>query len=770
VDKLAKKKPATKVKETSAKQQGPSLDDIASRLVQLEPSDLPEVVDIWEALRDVSKNSSSSIKKLIDQAIEEFEEIIEDRAENPSATISEVGQLIEEAMYRLEEESKEVPKESKETKKESEPKEVKELKEKAPEEVKEQTQEQVTEQIEESPKESLQKEVSESLPPDTDLDLLGDFITESRELIEGAEAALLTLETDPDDTQAISTVFRAFHTVKGTSGFLGLTLLAELSHNVETILSHMRDGKVRCTGGYADLSLRSIDLLKELLQIVQDALGGESLRKPEGYDDLMHILSDPKANGISEEQERETETPRVGDILVAQGKAEREEVEEAAAIQGEQPIGEALIKSETASVTEVAQAIRTQKRMKKTETSVGSSVRVRTDRLDSLIETVGELVISQSMVTQDQLVSESSNHELLKKVTQSGKIVRELQDLTMSMRMVPLKPAFQKMARIVRDLARKSGKKVSFTTEGEDTEIDRNMVDIINDPLVHLVRNAVDHGIESPDIRKKEKKPKEGAIHLLAYHSAGSVVVEMKDDGKGLDKEKITEKAISKGLIETSKGMSENEIFSLIFEPGFSTADKVTEVSGRGVGLDVVKRGIQALRGRVDISSEPGKGTTLSLRLPLTLAITDGMLVKVGEERYIVPTVNIHLSFRPQSDDLSTAQGRGEMVMLRGELMSLYRLHHLFNVKGAIEDPTEGLLIIMSDGSRRYALLVDELLSQQQVVAKSLGDGIGKIPGVFGGAILGDGNVGLILDPPGISSLAKQVVTTGEREGGMVYS
>ena len=760
MDKLAKKKLATKVKKTSAKQQGPSLDDIASRLVQLEPSDLPEVVDIWEALRDVSKNSSSSIKKLIDQAIEEFEEIIEDRAENPSVTISEVGQLIEEAMYRLEEDSKELPKESKKTKKESKAKEVVESKEQVLEETKEQKQEQ----------KQTQEQASESLPPDTDLDLLGDFITESRELIEGAEAALLTLETDPDDTQAISTVFRAFHTVKGTSGFLGLTLLVELSHNVETILSQMRDGEVRCTGGYADLSLRSIDLLKELLQIVQDALGGEPLRKPEGYDDLIHILVDPKANGVSEEQEKETEIPRVGDILVAQGKAEREEVEEAAAIQGEQPIGEALIKSETASVTEVAQAIRTQKRMTKTETRVGSSVRVRTDRLDSLIETVGELVISQSMVTQDRLVSKSSNHELLKKVTQSGKIVRELQDLTMSMRMVPLKPTFQKMARIVRDLARKSGKKVSFTTEGEDTEIDRNMVDVINDPLVHLVRNAVDHGIESPDIREKEKKPKEGAVHLLAYHSAGSVVVEMKDDGKGLDKEKITEKAVSKGFIETGKGMSENEIFSLIFEPGFSTADKVTEVSGRGVGLDVVKRGIQALRGRIDISSEPGKGTTLSLRLPLTLAITDGMLVKVGEERYIVPTVNIYLSFRPQSDALFTVQGRGEMVMLRGELMSLYRLHNLFNVKGAIKDPTKGLLIIMSDGNRRYALLVDELISQQQVVAKPLGDGIGKIPGVFGGAILGDGNVGLILDPPGISSLAKQVVATGEREGGMVYS
>jgi two-component system chemotaxis sensor kinase CheA len=368
---------------------------------------------------------------------------------------------------------------------------------------------------------------------------------------------------------------------------------------------------------------------------------------------------------------------------------------------------------------------------------------------------VGELVISHSMVAQDGTVRDGRHQDLARKTSQVGKIVRELQDLSMSLRMVPLKPAFQKVTRLVRDLAAKGGKKVFLETFGEDTEIDRNMVDVIRDPLVHMVRNAVDHGIETPPERIAAGKTEEGTITLSAHHSGGSVVVELRDDGRGLNKQKIVDKAIKSGLIESAAGMSDSEIYNLIFRPGFSTAEQVTEVSGRGVGMDVVRRNIEMLRGRVDISSEPGKGCCFKMVLPLTMAITDGMLVQVGEERYIIPTVNIVKTFQPQREMLSTVAGKGEMVLMRGELLPLYRLHRMLSIDGATTDPTEGLLVIIAVGDTKYGLLVDELLGQQQVVAKSLGKGIGKVLGISGAAILGDGRVGLILDGSETASLAR---------------
>jgi two-component system chemotaxis sensor kinase CheA len=296
---------------------------------------------------------------------------------------------------------------------------------------------------------------------------------------------------------------------------------------------------------------------------------------------------------------------------------------------------------------------------------------------------------------------QGNHHELSRKISHAGKIVRELQDLSMGMRMIPLRGTFQKMARLVRDVAQKCGKQVEFITEGEDTEIDRNMVDLIADPLVHMVRNAVDHGIERPDKRESAGKSGAGKIRLAAYHAGGDVVVELSDDGAGLDRDVIVAKAIAKNLIETDKGLSESEIFNLIFAPGFSTAVEVTDVSGRGVGMDVVRRNIEAMRGRVTIASEKGKGSVFTVRLPLTLAITDGMLIRVGSERFIIPIVNIHLSFQPTPAMLSSVTGRGELVSLRGELMPVFRLHRLFKVSDAIEDPTNGLLMIVGDGRRR---------------------------------------------------------------------
>lgn len=597
-----------------------------------------------------------------------------------------------------------------------------------------------------------------TLPADADTALLADFVQECREYIEGAEAALLELESDPETVEAINTVFRAFHTIKGTSGFLGISLITELAHKAENLLSRARDKEIRCTGGYADLALRSVDAMKLLIDGVQHALSGGAAAKPDDYDDLITTLIDPEAAGVSDsDSTRSNVVPMSGDrpaTVEAPAQPTGSPIE---AIPEETPAELTGAREKVVPILEAAKTPRAHQAVaRRADESGEASTRVRTDRLDRLIDMVGELVIAHSMVAQDEGVATGQRPDLLRKVSHAGKIVRELQDLSMSMRMVPLKPTFLKMTRLVRDLAHKGGRQVEFVTAGEDTEIDRNMVDVLADPLVHMIRNAVDHGIEPPEARGAAGKPTRGRVSLSAFHAGGNVVVELRDDGKGLDREKIARKAIERGLIETDKGMSDGEVYNLIFEPGFSTAEKVTEVSGRGVGMDVVRRAILSLRGRIEIQSEIGVGTTFSLKLPLTLAVTDGMLVRVGTQRFIVPTVSIHISFRPERTAVSTVTGRGEMVLLRGALVPIVRLHKIFKIAGASEDPSVALLVVIEDGDRRSALMVDELLGQQQVVAKSLGDGVGKIPGVAGGAILGDGRVGLILDPAGVAQLYRE--------------
>ncbi|MFN8138445.1 MAG: chemotaxis protein CheA [Fimbriimonadales bacterium] len=557
------------------------------------------------------------------------------------------------------------------------------------------------------------------LPSEYDQSLLGEFITECKDYMESAEASLLALETNPSDKEAVNSVFRLFHTVKGTAAFLGLTSVAEFAHRAESLLCKVRDDEIRFEGYCAELALKSNDLMKALVAGMETAMSGSNPGKPGSYDWLMEALLDPT-------------TPLDG-VAVAP-KVENVE---------SKPTVKAAVETEAPANTSASAS------------AVESTIRVRTDRLDRLINMVGELVVAQAIVSQDDVLATETNYDLSKKIGHAGKIVREIQEISMSMRMVPLRATFQKMNRLVRDLSQKVGKNVTFITVGDETEIDRNMVDVIGDPLVHMVRNAIDHGIESPEDRAAAGKTTAGTVRLAAYHQGGSVVVELTDDGKGLNKDRIIEKAIEKGLIESEKGMSDSEIFNLIFAPGFSTAAQVTDVSGRGVGMDVVRRNIESLRGKVEISSEQGRGSTFSIQLPLTLAITDGMLVKVGPERYLIPTVNIHLTFKPEKETIFTMQGKGEMVMLRGEMMPVYRLDSLFGITGAVRNLEDGLLVVVDDGDKRAAFFVDELVAQHQVVAKALGDGIGHILGVSGGAILGDGRVGLILDVNGLLQLAR---------------
>lgn len=562
---------------------------------------------------------------------------------------------------------------------------------------------------------------------DADIGLLSDFVTESVEYLEASEAALLRLENDVDDGESINVIFRAFHTIKGTSAFLGLDPIAEFAHHAETLFSRMRDREVVCSGGYADLALRCVDVMKELIAGVRLAMAGDRAPIPAAYDDVLQVLLDPEAAGV--DATSGTLSFGMDDAVVVDLPSDVAPAQAAAGPKLEtarSPKGDAV-----------------------------EQVRVRTDRLDQLIEMVGELVIAQAMLTQDPTLKQSANVDLARKVSHADKIVRELQDLSLGMRMVPLKGAFQKVARLVRDLAQKSGKLVEFVADGEDTEIDRHLVDLLTDPLVHMVRNAIDHGLEFAAERVSAGKAATGTVRVSAFHAGGNVVVELRDDGRGLSRERIAKKAVSVGLIASDEGMSDADVYALIFAPGFSTAEKITDLSGRGVGMDVVKRNIESARGRVEIASTPGEGTVFTLRLPLTLAITDGMLIRVGTERYIVPTASITLSFRPEAGAISTYQGRAEMVLHRGQLLPVVRLHRLFDVSGAQEDPMQALLMIVGDGSHQVALLVDELLGQQQVVAKALGDGIGRVRGLAGGAILGDGRVGLILDLPEVVALAR---------------
>lgn len=768
-----------KAETDSAEDTNQTLDDIAACLVLLEPDDLSELSRLRKSLETIAANSSypDTCRENIGQAMEKIEAILESSASDPDLTITEVGGLLEYAMNAMEESLKDEPLEQS-----AEP-----VAEQGDELSKGETSEQSAGPVPDNDKTSEQEEppegpadsvpeqddepaaemvFPESLPEDADLDLLAEFITESTDLISEAEEALLALESDPDDTESVGAVFRAFHTVKGVSAFLELTFITEMAHHAESLLSRVRDKEIRYAGGYADLTLGGLDMIKQMIDLVQDALGGSPLSKPEGYDNLLSLLSDPEGAGISDESDEIATTsavPRVGDILVAEGKAEREKVEEVAAAQGDKPIGVEMVRSQAATVTDVAQALRTQERIKG-KPAIESSIRVSTNRLDRLIDMVGELVISHSIIAQDEVVTGSNDHELSRKISRTGKIVRQMQDLSMSMRMVPLKATFNKMARLVRDVARKVGKNVNLVTEGEETEIDRNMVDVINDPLMHMVRNSVDHGIEMPKVREEMGKSRSGTVKLSAYHSAGKVVVEIEDDGKGLPRDLIFAKAKERGLVSDEASLSDREIFKLIFEPGFSTAETVTDVSGRGVGMDVVKRNIDSLRGQVEIDSEEGKGSVFKMSLPLTLAIIDGIVIRVRSQTYIIPTVSIVTSLKPEAEQLSMVLAQGEMLSLHGDLFPLFRLTDLFSIEKTDQASDNNLVVIIEDANeKRAGLIIDELIGRQQIVIKSLGETMKDIPGISGGAIMPNGQVGLILDIGGIVGIANS--GNGDRAG-----
>ncbi len=560
-----------------------------------------------------------------------------------------------------------------------------------------------------------------------DLPLIIDFINESKEHIENAEAALLELENNPEDAETLNKIFRSFHTIKGMAGFLNLTDTNKLAHAAENLLDMARKGQLKLTGPFSDATFASIDMLKTMLAAMETAAGqNTTYQTPGNVDALIARLHDCTSGKINETAPT-AQTPE----QAPEPLKETEDHKLDAMLGGEK-------ETPAAAAAKAAE----------------EKIKVSTTRLDDLINMTGELAVAQLMIAEEVSKSCNNDSDLYRKVAHQNKIVRQLQELSMSMRMVTVQGVFQKMARLVRDLSRKAGKTIDFVTSGEETELDRTIVDKITDPLIHMMRNSVDHGVETAEERKAKGKSATGHIHLRAYHQAGSIIIEITDDGRGLNRDKILKKAIEKGLVAKGQDLSDDEIYKMIFMAGFSTADKITDVSGRGVGMDVVRKNIESIGGKIDIRTQLDQGTTFLIRLPLTLAIIDGQIVTLGSQRYIIPINSVVHSIRPTADQISTVQNRAQMVKIRDMLMPLVPLHKLFHVADARQNPTEGLLVVVEEGNRKCCLQVDDLLGQQQVVIKSI-SGLGNIKGVSGGAVMGDGRVSLILDIPGLIALAQ---------------
>ncbi len=589
-----------------------------------------------------------------------------------------------------------------------------------------------------------------------DPELIKEFIEESKEHLASIELNMLALETDPNDSEAINAVFRPFHSIKGVAGFLNFTEIHHLSHEVENLLDMARSNKIAVDDAIIDIVLTATDILKVMLTELEE---GDNEAEKKSCSPIVAQFLERVKNFSSDSPTVGIPVRKVGAILAEHGvldEAAVDEFAEMSKIKG-QKLGETLIEEGVASTREVSKALREQRHTVES----AASVRVDTRKLDNLVDMVGELVIAQSMVLQNPDVLDIKEQKFQKDSVQLNRITAELQRISMSMRMVPIKATFQKMIRLVRDLSKKEGKDVNLEMKGEDTEIDRNMVEEIYEPLVHMIRNSVDHGIELPHERTSAGKEPSGTILISAEQKGGNIVIDIRDDGKGLDVDKIRAKAIERGVISATDQLDDKAIFELIFHAGFSTRDKVTEVSGRGVGMDVVKKCVERLRGKMEVTSVLGKGSHFQLKLPLTMAIIDGMVIQVGTERFIVPTIALKESLRPKRDSYFTLQGKGEMVKVRDLLMPLVRLHTFFDEEPKYHNPWEGLLLVVNEGKKSYCLLADEIVGRQEVVIKSLGGMFRQLRGISGGAILGDGKVALIVDVKGIISTYEDSTNDG---------
>ncbi|UFS56819.1 chemotaxis protein CheA [Comamonadaceae bacterium M7527] len=554
-----------------------------------------------------------------------------------------------------------------------------------------------------------------------DGDLLREFCNEANELLADIEQGLLTLESTPDDHDVLNAIFRAFHTFKGGAGMLKLLPIQHLAHQLESILDKARKGLLTVDSNVVSLVLQASDGVDQAVRDILQALDSGEQQSFIAFD--AHAVLDNVARVLR------------GDNVVV-----------TAAAQVTQPDHDAPSAEPVVTVDKPSQSGGT--------AAADVSIKVGARKLDELIDLVGELMIAQSMVTQHPLAAKVADDAWNRSVRQLSRITKDLQRTTMAVRMVPVANTFKKMTRVVRDLSAAQGKQIDLVLKGEYTELDRSIVDALADPLAHMVRNAVDHGIEPPDERQASGKDARGRIELAAFQRGGAFWVQITDDGRGLSRERIRNKALANGLITPDQELADADLFNLIFAAGFSTATNVTNVSGRGVGMDVVRQSIAALRGKVDISSELGQGTQMTITLPLTLAIIDGLLVVVGQQRYIVPALSVIECLRPQADMLGLTSTQGEVVRIRDQLIPIVRLGKLLDAPHVRTDPTQGIVVVVQTGRQRIAILVDQLLDKQELVIKSLGSSFQHQHLFSGAAVMGDGLVSCILN---IDALSEQV-------------
>ncbi|OCX42656.1 chemotaxis protein CheA [Campylobacter ornithocola] len=618
-------------------------------------------------------------------------------------------------------------------------------------------------------------------------EILEDFLVEAFELVEQIDHDLVELEANPEDLELLNRIFRVAHTVKGSSSFLNFDVLTKLTHHMEDVLNKARHNELKITPEVMDVVLESIDMMKTLLNSIRDngndtAIGldiapicarltaiseGESLEATTSTmeeESKEEIKEEPKAeepevdvNKLSDD-EVEAEIERLLKVRKAEDQARRAEKK----------------KTQEANPTPskpAAQAQNTATEKKVPAAGGGSSganmdqtIRVEVKRLDHLMNLIGELVLGKNRLlkiyddVEERYDGEKFLEELNQVVSQLSIVTTDIQLAVMKTRMQPIAKVFNKFPRVVRDLGRELGKQMELEISGEETELDKSIVEEIGDPIMHMIRNSCDHGIEDPATRVANGKPEKGTVNLKAYNEGNHIVVEIADDGKGLDADVLKAKAMEKNLITEREAdqMSDKEAFALIFKPGFSTAKKITNVSGRGVGMDVVKTNIEKLNGVIEIDSELGKGTVMKLKIPLTLAIIQSLLVGTQEEFYAIPLASVLETVRVPIDDIYTIEGKN-VLRLRDEVLSLVRLSDVFGVKQVLENTDQTYVVVIGVAESKLGIIVDTLVGQEEIVIKSMGEYLQNIQGIAGATIRGDGRVTLIIDVAAMMDIAKEI-------------
>lgn len=567
------------------------------------------------------------------------------------------------------------------------------------------------------------------------------FIEEAGQLLEDAEQCFLDLESNKGDPKIIETIFRLAHNLKGTSRAVGFGDVAEFTHELENLLLKLKERALEVDDETVDLLLECNDHLKMMIAALRADLDA-TIDSRELTEKIVVKLSGGSLKGATAPVEAGPVDICLADTVPVEATPVAVERQDDGGIDELQ--GAAALRDEKSHAP--ARQGRAVKESAANAANADESIRVSLGRLEKLNDFIGELVILQTVLNQH--CNEIPSDLMRKTIVQLGKLSKEIQGISMSLRMIPLKQTFARLQRTVRDTAKALDKSVELVITGEQTEVDKTVLEHLGDPLVHIIRNAIDHGLEATEERLASGKTGTGHIHLSAFHQGNHLVIEIRDDGRGIDPRRLLRKAIEKGLVAEGVEMSDSEATQLLFAPGFSTKEQVSEISGRGVGLDVVKTNVELLGGSVQLDSKLGEGSAFRVVLPLTLAIVEAMIVAVGDQRYAVPVSNVHETIRPRAEDVHVVTGRGEILVVRDQVMPLFRLRPLLRLrdKVASREASDSIAIIVNSRTKPFAMLVDDILRQQQIVIKPLGDEIRERQGLTGCAILGDGKPALILD------------------------